>query len=257
MYGVAIGDLLGSKYEFNNIKTKDFELFQPDMFVTDDTVMTCAVIETLLDGVEPVESFLKWYRRYPRESYGGGFRNWLENRGSYKSRSCGNGSAMRVSPVGWLAKTKEEVVSNSRLVTWNSHFNPDGFRGAEATAMMVFWAKSGMKKKDMEENFKGLYYNEHIDLNKVRNDPTYWGELCYNTVPQAMECFFSSENFEDCIRNCISIGGDSDTIGAIAGGVAEAYYGVPEDFLEKLYDYLPDDIAKTLARLYKESEKDE
>lgn len=251
MYGVAIGDLLGSKYEFNNIRTKNFALFQSDMFITDDTVMTCAVMESLLYGKDIRKSISKWYHRYPMASYGTHFRWWVDGGCKGDNPSMGNGSAMRVSPVGMFAHTEEEVRRLSRAVTYPSHCHPDGLKGAEATAMMVFLARQGCGRFVMETRFRE-YYPQGVDLDAVRSDTTYWGAMCYNTVPQAMECFFRSVDFEDCMRNCISIGGDSDTIGAIAGGVAEAYYGVPEPFLVMLGEFMPDDIQNVFWHFYDE-----
>lgn len=254
MYGVAIGDLLGSKYEFRNIKTKDFELFQKDMFITDDTVMTCAVMESLLDNVDIRQSIIKWFHRYPRESYGVHFANWVLSGCKELQFSMGNGSAMRVSPVGMWARNEQEVKALSRKVTYPSHCHPDGLKGAEATAMMVFLARHNMGRFKLEDRFR-KYYPKRVNLDKVRADMEYWGAVCYNTVPQAMQCFFESVGFEDCMRNCISIGGDSDTIGAIAGGVAEAYYCIPEPFLVKLGKFMPEDIADVFERFYNACEK--
>lgn len=256
MYGAVIGDILGSKYEFHNIKTKDFELFQDDMFITDDTVMTCAVMESLLDGVDIRESIKKWFYRYPKESYGVHFAQWVLSGCKGNNPSQGNGSAMRISPVGMWADSEEEVRELSRKLTYPSHCHPDGLKGAEATAMMVFWARLGYGQGKLERLFKAKYYPENIDLNVYRNDTTYWGAVCSNTVPQAMECFFRSRSFDDCMRNCISIGGDSDTIGAIAGGVAEVYYGIPEPFLAEMGMYLPLDVKTTLRRFYYAVNKD-
>ena len=256
MYGAVIGDILGSKYEFHNIKTKDFELFQDDMYITDDTVMTCAVIESLMDGVDIRKSIKKWFYRYPNESYGVHFAHWVLSGCRGVNPSNGNGSAMRVSPVGMWASSEEEVRDFSRAVTYPSHCHPDGLKGAEATAMMVYWARLGYGRMKLEKLFKERYYPEDIDLDAYRNDTTYWGAVCNNTVPQAMECFFKSVSFEDCMRNCISIGGDSDTIGAIAGGVAEAYYGIPEPFLVEMGMYLPLDVETTLGRFYRAVNKD-
>lgn len=254
MYGVAIGDLLGSKYEFNNIKTKDFELFQNDMFITDDTVMTCAVMEALLGGGGIRDSIKKWFWKYPYESYGVNFRYWVMSGCKGNQDSKGNGSAMRISPVGLWAKDEDECRELVREFTLPSHAHPDGLKGAEATAMMVYLAKRGEGRFEMLERFR-KYYPEEVDLDAVRADMEYWGEVCYNTVPQAMECFFQSVSFEDCMRNCISIGGDSDTIGAIAGGVAEAYYGVPEAFLVRLGRFMPEDILSVFERFYDACER--
>lgn len=251
MYGAIIGDILGSKYEFHNIKTKNFKLFDEDMFYTDDTVMTCAVCTTLLDYFPITESIKKWYRRYPDESYGTHFRAWVEGGCKGISHSMGNGSAMRISPVGMCAENEEDVRRISRKLTMCSHSHPDGMKGAEATAMMVYLARNGWTKDDLERRFHEDYYAQKPDLDALRNDTTYWGEMCYNTVPQAMECFFRSVSFEDCMRNCISIGGDSDTIGAIAGGVAEAYYGVPAPFLVRLGHYLSHEILDVLELFYR------
>lgn len=250
MYGAIIGDINGSIYEFNNHKSKDFEMFSREMDFTDDTVMTIAVADSLLHGIPIRRALFKWYQKYPFESYGLRFMNWLEGGACKPLRSFGNGSAMRVSPVGLLARSVEQVKQMSYEVTAVSHGHPEGLKGAEATAMMIFLAKKGKSKEELRAYFKANYYPQHIDLDEVRNNDFYWNESCQGTVPQAMECFFQSNDFEDCIRTAISIGGDSDTIGAICGGVAEAFYGVPAYMVRKTNAYLSEEIRVILDELY-------
>ena len=261
MLGAIIGDIVGSIYEFDNIKTKNFNLFTNEMFFTDDTVMTIAIADAIINGAKPenfILSMKKWGGDYIDKSYGASFINWLKSENSEPYNSWGNGSAMRVSPCGWIAKLSEpfeeglklteDLAKKSAEVT---HNHPEGIKGAQATAASIFFMRHGKSKNAIEEyknKLKDYIQNKYkYDLNFTLNEirPSYaFNESCQKTVPQAIVSFLESENFEDAIRNAISIGGDSDTLAAITGSIAEATYGIPEDIKEKAISYLDNKIKK-------------
>ena len=265
MLGAIIGDIVGSIYEFDNIKTKNFNLFTNEMFFTDDTVMTIAIADAIINGAKPenfILSMKKWGCDYIDKSYGHSFRRWLKSENSEPYNSWGNGSAMRVSPCGWIAKLSEpfeeglklteDLAKKSAEVT---HNHPEGIKGAQATASSIFFMRHGKSKNAIEEYKKLLKdyiqnkykYDLNFTLNEIR--PSYaFNESCQKTVPQAIVSFLESENFEDAIRNAISIGGDSDTLAAITGSIAEAAYGIPEDIKEKAINYLDKKIKELYER---------
>lgn len=248
MIGAIIGDIVGSIYEFDNIKTKDFELFNYNCMFTDDTVMTVAVAKTLSlhnrnNGIADFKKNLmntmhKYGEIYPDLGYGGHFLKWLETKSTEPYNSCGNGSAMRVSAIGLWAESLEETEAYAKASAEITHNHPDGIKGAQAIAGAVFLAKNGFNKEKIKEYFL-KYYTLDFTLAEIR--PTYEYEIvCKKSVPQAMQAFLESEDFEDAIRNAISIGGDSDTIAAITGSIAEAFYGVNEEIKETALSYLDD-----------------
>lgn len=240
MYGAIIGDIVGSKYEFNNIKTKEFPLFSPGCDFTDDTIMTVAVAKAILlrrddlfrktENGKPFQDTLiqvmqDFGRRYPNPTgaYGGRFLNWLRQDDPKPYGSYGNGSAMRVSPCGLIAVTMEEALTLARASAVVSHDHPEGIKGAEAVAAAVFLAKSGKTKAEIGNYISEHYYDLDFTLDSIRE--TYQFDVsCQGSVPQAIVAFLESEDFEDAIRNAISIGGDCDTTGAITGSIAWLYY---------------------------------
>ena len=255
MLGAITGDIIGSIYEANNIKTKKFDLFTDKNRFTDDTVMTFAVAEALMNGGGH-ENFIRFMKRYgllyPRAGYGGTFVRWLASDTTEPYNSWGNGSAMRVSSCGWIAnldipieeglKLTEDLAKKSAEVT---HNHPEGIKGAQATAVSIFFMRHGKSKnaiKEYKDKLKDYIkdrfeYDLDFTIEEIR--PIYRFDVsCQGSVPPAIVSFLESENFEDAIRNAISIGGDSDTIGAITGSIAEAAYGVPEDIKEKSMSYL-------------------
>lgn len=255
MIGAVIGDIVGSVYEFNNIKTKAFEFFRKDAFFTDDTVMTIAVGKAIYDSGKDiallkrivVPTMQKIGRRYPGAGYGGRFYRWMYTDNPQPYHSYGNGAAMRVSAAGLFADSIEEAQELSKIVTEVSHNHPEGLKGAEATAVAVYMAKQGYSKRTIREQIEKDYYTLDFTLDEIR--PTYmFNETSQNTVPQALVAFFEAEGFEDAVRNAISIGGDSDTLATIAGSVAASYYGVPLEMEEKALSYLDD----RLLGLYEE-----
>lgn len=264
MLGAIIGDIVGSRYEFCNIKTKDFNLFDNKCRFTDDTVMTVAVLKTLQQCgrdtslVKLKETLIKnmrdFGRRYPH-FYGSQFRNWLKSYNPTPYNSCGNGAGMRISPVGFFAKNEFEVKIYSRAVTEITHNHPEGIIGAEAIAYAIFLARCGKTKEQIRE--KMIAYYPKIDLpymnyqHLVEEYGWDYGQgsaLCQDSVPQAIICFLESNGFEDAIKNAVSIGGDSDTIGAMVGGIAEAFYGIPEEIERKAKTYLPNEFLEILTK---------
>ena len=262
MLGAIIGDIVGSIYEFNNIKTKDFPLFNKDCFFTDDSVMSVAVylaIKNAKDDYSDLEEKAVYYmqklgRDYPGRGYGGCFSFWLRSANPAPYHSYGNGAAMRVSPCGFLANSMEEAKLLAHKVTSVTHDHPEGLKGAEATAVAIYMARKNNPISEIKEYICKHYYNINFTLDEIR--PRYFfNETCQNTVPQALEAFFESTSYEDSIRNAISLGGDSDTLAAITGAIAEAYYGIPEDIKNKAFTYLDDNFKTLIEDYYKRLNK--
>lgn len=235
MFGAIIGDMAGSIYEWNNIKTKDFPLFKKSCFPTDDSIMTIAVAKAILEADGNNEDLqdlaVKWMqkigRQYPNCGYGGRFDKWMFSDDPEPYGSFGNGAAMRVSPCGWAGKSLEETRELSYAVTCVTHDHPEGIKGAEATACAIYLARTGSSKDGIREFIEDGYYKLDFTLDEIRPDYTF-DVTCQGSVPQAIEAFLESDSFEDAIKSAVSIGGDSDTIAAITGSIAEAFYGVPE-----------------------------
>lgn len=253
MFGATIGDVVGSRWEFNNIKTKDFELFGKGCYATDDTVMTCAIAEVLANKKQDdkeyiIDTLKKWGRRYPHAGYGGHFCGWVLGSDREPYNSFGNGSAMRVSAAGWAGKTEDEVKEFSRKVTEVTHNHPEGIKGAEVTAMCIYYARNG-KDKDFIKKYVEHHYDLNFDYEELRKTYIHAAEICQNTVPQAIYCFLISHSFEDCLRTTISIGGDCDTTAAISCAIAEAYYGGCDGLEKSVRDYLTEDMIQVLQRI--------
>ena len=247
MIGAMIGDIVGSRFEFHNYLGKDFELLTPRCRFTDDTVMTCAVAQGLMDSKadfsdlseKTAAAMQRIGRQFPNCGYGARFIRWMFSDDPQPYNSCGNGSAMRVSPAGFAARDVEEAKRLSAAVTCISHDHPEGMKGAEATAVAIVLARQGKTKEEIRAEME-KYYALDMTVDDYRRAWDGHGrEICQISVPQALVCFFEGESYEDVIRSCISIGGDSDTIAAIAGGIAEAYYGVPEALREQARRFLP------------------
>ena len=260
MLGAIIGDIVGSRFEFMDDvrRRKDFVLFTPSCTPTDDSFMTLAVAEALLLSKGDIErlkrqtvaSMKKVAYRHPDTSWGERFYSWLfEESEPLPYNSFGNGAGMRISPVGWVASTEDEVRALSRTVTEVSHNHPEGLKGAEAVAMGVYLARVGKDKSEIRARLGEYYpqlYDDSFNIKNIHGRYGYDDEgrwvTCQGSIPQALISFLDSEGFEDAIRNAVSIGGDSDTIGAMAGAIAEAYYGVPFDMEEKALSYLSEDL---------------
>ena len=258
MLGAIIGDISGSRFEWTNIKTKMFDLFTEECFPTDDSIMTLAIAKAILqcneahDGLEQetVKYMQQLGRRYPDAGYGMRFYDWLITEEPKPYRSFGNGAAMRVSPCGFAAKTMEEAIALSKAVTKVTHNHPEGMKAAEAVTTAIFMARSGRKMSEIRDCIEKKYYKIDFTLDAIR--PAYEFDVtCQGSVPQAFEAFFESTGFEDAIRNAISIGGDSDTIAAIAGGMAEAYYGIPSSIRENVLAFLDNDLLDIVTNFEK------
>lgn len=258
MYGAILGDMIGAPYEFDRgNKTKDFPLFSEGTQFTDDSVMTIAVAEALMDSEGKsddevknalVHSMQKWGRKYPYAGYGGMFIGWLHSDDPQPYGSFGNGSAMRVSSAGWLYETIEETRHYARLTAEVTHNHPEGIKGAEATAVAIFLARNGSPKDEIKDYIvREFGYDLSRTCDKIRL--TYHHvETCQQTVPEAITAFLEGENFEDVIRTVVSLGGDSDTLTCIAGGIAEAFYGIPVWFETECTARLPEDMLTVLNR---------
>ena len=229
MIGAICGDIIGSVHEGAGTKTKDFPLFVEHCRFTDDTVLTVAVAARLLHGGDYVDLFHHYFHAYPHAGYGGSFIDWAGQRRRRPYQSWGNGAAMRVSPVGIACNSLNEVLAEAQRSAEVTHDHPEGIRGARATAAAVFLARTGADKQDMRVCLERKFeYDLSERLNDIRD--TYRFDIsCQGSVPQSIIAFLESDSYEDTIRNAISLGGDADTMAAIAGGIGEAFYGgVPE-----------------------------
>ena len=258
MYGAILGDMIGAPFEFDRSpKTKEFPLFSRGTQFTDDSVMTIAVGEALLDTVGRadneikaalVSSMRRWGRRYPHAGYGGRFRVWLRAKNPEPYGSYGNGSAMRVSSAGWLSNTLDETRRIARLTAEVTHNHPEGIKGAEAAASAIFLARSGAGKEEIREYIVSEFgYDLSRSCDEIR--PTYRHvESCQKTVPEAITAFLEGDDFEDVIRTAVSLGGDCDTLTCIAGGIAEAFYSISEEMITECRHRLPEDMLAVLDR---------
>lgn len=247
MIGAIIGDIVGSVYEWNNIKTKEFPLFSPGCFFTDDTVMTLAIAEGLMNGGSAaafIQAMKKYGRMYPDAGYGGRFGRWLFSEDTNPYNSWGNGSAMRVSSVAWAFDTLAEVEQCAEISAAVTHNHPEGIKGAQATAAAIFLARKGKSKQEIKAYIESKYgYDLGRNLDEIRKNYRFY-ESCQETVPEAITAFLESMDFEDAIRNAISLGGDSDTLAAITGSIAEAAYKVPEEIKGKALSFLDERLCK-------------
>ena len=235
MLGAIIGDIVGSRFEWNNHRSKDFEFLTYKCFPTDDSIMSLAIAQAILVSKKDysdlsknaIECMQNVGRNYPNCGYGGSFYGWIFSDDPKPYNSYGNGAAMRVSAAGFAANSIEEAKKLSRLVTEVSHNHPEGIKGAEATASAIYMARNGSSKEEIEEYIeKEFHYNLDRTLDEIR--PEYhMDETCQRTVPEAIIAFLESKDFEDAVRNAVSLGGDTDTLGAITGSIAEAFYGIP------------------------------
>ena len=243
MIGAIAGDIIGSVYEFCPIRTKDFPLFGRRCTFTDDTVLTVAIAKAILDDGDYLASVLELGRRYPDSGWGARFGAWLREDDPKPYGSWGNGSAMRVAPVGWAFDDAETVLGEAARSAAISHDHPEGIKGAQATALAVLLARSGAGKDQIRQEITERFdYDLNRTVNSIR--PTYgFDESCQRTVPEAMVAFLDSDSYEDAVRGAVSLGGDADTLACIAGGIAEAHYGpVPAGILQEVRDALPPNL---------------
>lgn len=258
MIGAILGDMIGAPYEFDRgKKTKDFPLFSSGSEFTDDSVMTIAVGMALMNSLGKdeeeikaslVSSMQKWGRRYPDAGYGGMFFRWLRKKHPEPYGSFGNGSAMRVSSAGWLYETLDETRRIARLTAEVTHNHPEGIKGAEAAASAIYLARTGSSKEKIRDYIiREFRYDLSRTCDEIR--PSYHHvETCQQTVPEAITAFMEGKDFEDVIRTAVSLGGDCDTLTCIAGGMAEAFYGVPEELKAECRKRLPKDMLAVLDR---------
>jgi len=243
MFGAIAGDIIGSSYEWRPTKSLDFELFTPQSTPTDDTVLTIAVADCILHGKEYAVTFREYGRRYPHAGYGGMFLSWLSSDSLEPYNSFGNGSAMRVSPVGFAFSSLEMVLREAEKSAAVTHNHPEGIKGAKAIAASIFLAKSGQGKEQIREYVEESFgYNLRQTLDEIR--PRYrFDETCQGSVPQAIIAFLESRDYEDAIRKAVSLGGDSDTLACMAGGIAQAYYKkIPNCIAERVREFLDEDL---------------
>ena len=257
MIGAIIGDIAGSRFEFNNHRSKEFDLLTDSCSVTDDSIMTLAVARAILEASKAMPSGTDGFyaalseltvkylreigRRYPRCGFGGRFYRWIFSDNPQPYNSFGNGAAMRISPAGFIAKTEREAVRLSQTITAVTHNHAEGIKGAEATTVAIMMARQGALKSEIRQRIARDYYPLDFTIDEIR--PTYrYHASCQETVPQAIEAFLESDSFEDAVRTAISLGGDSDTLAAITGSIAEAYYGVPANLKEAALGYLDDEL---------------
>ncbi len=254
--GAIVGDTVGSVYEFNPTKNYGFRLFHDDSIYTDDSIMTIAVAQWLLDDPNQtpqrlVEIMQDWGRRYPDPygAYGGMFSQWLETDNPQPYNSWGNGSAMRVSPVGFFFDTLEETLRVAEISASVSHNHPEGIKGAQATAAAIFLARQGKSKEEIRDYITTAFgYDLSRSYEKIK-DGYHFESSCQETVPQSLIAFLESKDFEDAIRLTVALGGDADTMGAITGPIAAAYYkGIPENMRSETLRRLPADILEILNR---------
>lgn len=253
MLGAIAGDIIGSVFEHRPIKTEEFPLLNPRCRFTDDTVMTIAVAYAILEGEDYGLAMKMFGRRYPRAGYGSAFRQWIWEDQVRPYRSWGNGAAMRVSPVGFAFGEVERVLQEARRSAEVSHDHPEGIKGAQATALAVFLARRGEPKEVIREEISRRFgYDLSQTVEQIR--PFYHFDVsCQGTVPQAIIAFLDSVSYEDAIRKAISLGGDSDTLACICGGIAQAYYGsIPAEIVAWVRQKLPDDLREVLDRFEKE-----
>ena len=246
MLGGIIGDIVGSIYEFHNIKTKEFPLFSERSGYTDDSILSIATAQWILEGGSKSDRGSYYFRYafnypHPKGGYGSGFVRWVQ-RADYGDfspyNSCGNGSAMRVGPVGWAFNSKEEILVAAKYSAESTHNHPEGIKGAQATALCIYMARQGASKDEIRQAIVVEFgYDLDFTCDGIRD--TYgWGATCQDTVPQAIVAFLDGLDFEDCIRNAISIGVDSDTLACITGSIGEAYFGIPKDIYDRGVEYL-------------------
>ena len=243
MIGAIAGDIIGSVYEYDPIKTKDFPLFHPKCRFTDDTVLTIAIAKAILDDRNYVKAVREMGRKYPHAGYGGSFIHWLRSADPKPYNSWGNGAAMRVSPVGFAFDSVDTVLQEAAQTAKISHNHPEGVKGAQATALSVYLARTTQDKKLIKGEVVDRF---GYDLDRTVEDirPSYEFDIsCQGTVPEALIAFLDSDSYEDAVRNAISLGGDSDTLACITGGIAEAYYGpVAPRIRNKLKECLTEDL---------------
>lgn len=246
MIGAIAGDMLGSLYERYPIKNKDFNMLVSGF--TDDTVLTVAVADAILSGGDFAEFIKRYAQLYPHAGYGGTFRKWMWNWENKPYDSFGNGSAMRVSPVGFAFNTASDVLNYAKRSAEVTHNHPEGIKGAQATALAIFLARKGKTKENIQEDISTRFgYDLDRNLDAIR--PNYRFDVsCQGSVPESIIAFLESSSYVDAVKNAISLGGDADTMACIAGGIAQAYKHIPADIISKVWEKLPTDFLAVIDR---------
>ena len=251
MLGAIAGDIIGSVHEYLGIKTRDFPLFVPRSQFTDDSVLTVAVADGVLTGTPYLDKFHEYGQHYPNAGYGLSFARWLESGSRKPYNSWGNGSAMRVSPIGFAFNSLFEILEEAKRSAEVTHNHPEGIRGAQATASAIFMARQGKTKEEIRNFIEQTF---HYDLSRPCDEirPDYsFNESCQGTVPEAITAFLDSTGYEDAVRLAVSLGGDADTLACIAGGIAEAFYGgVPKSIADRAIELLDERLKNVLDRFY-------
>jgi len=245
--GAIAGDIIGSVYEFHNVKTLDFDLFCVRSIFTDDSVLTLATMYAVLNQKDYAETYQLFGRNYPDRGYGGRFRSWIHSKNPEPYNSWGNGSAMRVSPVAWCCNNLDDVMAMAKMSAEVTHNHPEGIKGAQSTAAAIYMARIGKSKDEIKSFITDTFaYDLDRKINDIR--PTYKFDVsCQGSVPEAIIAFLESTDFENAIRLAVSIGGDSDTIACITGGIAEAYYkAIPEYIIENVFNILPENLIEII-----------
>lgn len=248
MLGALTGDIIGSVYEWNNIKTTNFPLFQEQSHFTDDSVLTVALAESILTGEEYAATMVRYCRSYPDAGYGGNFLRWAQSDNAAPYSSWGNGAAMRISPAGWAFDSLAEVLLKAREYSLPTHGHPEGIKGAQATAAVVYLGRTGATKPEIR-SYVARQFGYDLSRSCAEIRPHYTFDVsCQGSVPQAITAFLESHDFESAIRLAVSLGGDSDTIAAIAGSFAEAFYGgVPEAIAARTLEFLDEPLRRVTA----------
>ena len=249
MLGAIAGDIIGSTREWASIKTVEFDLFEPRSTFTDDSVLTIATADAILSRTDYASAYKTYARNYPGRGYGGHFAEWIHMESSEPYNSFGNGSAMRVSPVGWAFDSLEEVMAQAKASAEVTHSHPEGIKGAVTTAGAIFLARTGKSKKDiLEFATNQIGYDLSRTLDEIR--PNYEFDVtCQGSVPESIICFLESTDYESTVRNAISLGGDADTMAAIAGSIAEAFYGgITKEIEHEVWNLLDEDLTSVIQK---------
>ncbi|MDR1073454.1 MAG: ADP-ribosylglycohydrolase family protein [Treponema sp.] len=245
--GAVAGDIIGSVYEWRNVKTVDFGLFCHPSTFTDDSVLTAATMDAILRQREYAAAYQLFGKKYPNRGYGGRFHAWIHSKNPQPYNSWGNGSAMRVSPVGWYGGDIDEVMDEARKSAEITHNHPEGIKGAQAVAVAVYMARTGKDKREIKRFImEEFHYDLERTIDGIRLDYKF-DVSCQGSVPEAIIAFLESADFESAVRLAVSIGGDSDTIACIAGGIAEAYYQtVPDYIIDNVFVRLPQELRRVI-----------
>lgn len=251
MLGAIAGDIIGSVYEFASFKEYEFPLFSKESTFTDDSVLTVAVADAFMNRLDAARTLKEYALRYPGRGYGGSFSKWMQSESLAPYNSWGNGSAMRISSLGFLLDDRPELLSISRDFAAITHDHPEGIKGAQATAYAINLARKGNAKEEIQKEISTWFgYDLSKTIDQIR--PSYvFDESCQKTVPPAIIAFLESNDYEDAVRKAVSLGGDADTLACITGGIAEAYYGmVPDHIARETYQRLPDEFIQVMNKFY-------